>query len=43
VLILAVNLSDSLLIADRLLVLENGTLINELYSGEYPKLTPNFQ
>jgi ribose transport system ATP-binding protein len=34
VLILAVNLSDSLLIADRLLVLENGTLINELYSGE---------
>jgi ribose transport system ATP-binding protein len=34
VLILAVNLSDSLLIADRLLVLENGTLTNELYSGE---------
>lgn len=34
VLILAVNLSDSLLIADRLLVLENGTLISELYSGE---------
>ncbi len=30
VLILAVNLSDSLLIADRLLVLESGTLINEL-------------
>jgi ribose transport system ATP-binding protein len=39
VLILAVNLSDSLLIADRLLVLENGTLINELYSGEYRKFS----
>ncbi len=38
VLILAVNLSDSLLIADRLLVLENGTLVNELYSGEYHRL-----
>ncbi|TCL69912.1 monosaccharide ABC transporter ATP-binding protein (CUT2 family) [Hydrogenispora ethanolica] len=43
VLILAVNLSDSLLIADRLLVLEKGTLINELYSGEYHKLTENPQ
>ncbi len=35
VLILAVNLSDSLLIADRLLVLEGGALTNELYSGGY--------
>ncbi|HBE78079.1 MAG TPA: sugar ABC transporter ATP-binding protein [Firmicutes bacterium] len=34
VLILAVNLSDSLLIADRLLVMENGALVNELYSGQ---------
>jgi ribose transport system ATP-binding protein len=34
VLILAVNLSDSLLIADRLLVLENGSLVNELYNSK---------
>jgi ribose transport system ATP-binding protein len=43
VLILAVNLSDSLLIADRLLVLENGSLVNELYSSEYHKLTGNLK
>ncbi len=34
VLILTLNLSDSLLIADRLLVLENGSLVNELYSSK---------
>ncbi len=43
VLILAVNLSDFLLIADRLFVLENGVLIEELYSSDSQTLTRNLQ